>query len=289
MDKKTTVIAVANNKGGTGKTTVSLNLASVIKKKVHLIDCDVEEPNCQLFLNGSQINNEIVNVPVPKVNEELCIECGECANFCEFNAIAFFGSYPLIFPEMCHSCGGCVEVCSQNALTEVDKPIGEVNAFQKNNITLTEGRMIVGVAMAPPLIKRVKKKIVEEEITILDAPPGTTCPVVATIKDADFVVLVTEPTPFGLNDLKLAVEMIEQFNVPYGVIINRAGIGDNKVQEYCKEENIEVLSEIPNDRLIAEAYSNGKLIVDELPRYRIKFEELLEKIKKVVLSKEVII
>lgn len=279
-------IAIASGKGGTGKTTVSVNLAYTIKKRVQILDCDVEEPNCQLFLQATELSSQDVNVPVPEIDESLCLECGECAKFCEFNAIAFLGRFPLIFPEMCHSCGGCVELCPSKALSEIDKNIGKINNFQKGNILLTEGRLNIGVAMAPPLINAVKNESKENQIVILDAPPGTTCPVVATIQNADFVILVTEPTPFGLNDLKLAVDMVEVINIPYGVVINRVGVGDNKVQEFCIAKNIPILLEIPNDRAIAEVYSRGKLIVEELTQYQVLFENLLNKIEHLAVNEE---
>jgi len=271
------IVAVASGKGGTGKTTVSVNLARMLGSEVRLLDCDVEEPNAHLFLRGVARGQEIVSIPVPQVDEPLCDGCGECGKFCEYHAIVSFGAKPLVFPEMCHGCGGCMKVCPKKAIREVDKRMGVVETAQADNITLIQGRLDVGVAMAPPLIRAVKARLENGGPAILDAPPGTSCPVIATIRGADFVVLVTEPTPFGLHDLKLAVDMVRELGIPFGVVVNRVGIGDDRVHVYCGEQNIPVLLEIPDDRRIAEAYSRGELIVESLPEYRGLFLSLIEK------------
>ena len=271
------IVAVASGKGGTGKTTVSVNLAWMLGSEVRLLDCDVEEPNAHLFLKGVARGQEIVSIPVPQVDESLCDGCGECSRFCEYHAIVSFGAKPLVFPEMCHGCGGCAKVCPKKAIREVDKRMGVVETAQADNITLIQGRLDVGVAMAPPLIRAVKARLENGGPAILDAPPGTSCPVIATIRGADFVVLVTEPTPFGLHDLKLAVDMVRGLGIPFGVVVNRVGIGDDRVHVYCGEQNIPVLLEIPDDRRIAEAYSRGELIVESLPEYRGLFLSLIEK------------
>ena len=271
------ILAVASGKGGTGKTTVSLNLARTFGTEVQLLDCDVEEPNGHLFLNGTALTSETVTIPVPEIDEDLCDGCGECGRFCEFHAIVSFGTTPLVFPEMCHGCGGCSKLCPQQAIHEVDRPIGRISISQSGNIKLIEGRMDVGVAMAPPLIRAVKARLNPERTAILDAPPGTSCPVIATLQGIDVVLLVTEPTPFGLNDLRLAVEMVRELDIPLGVVVNRMGIGDQRVHDYCHQEQIPILLEIPEDRRIAEGYSCGKLIVEFLPEYRGLFESLLEK------------
>ena len=281
-------LAVASGKGGTGKTTVSANLARVFDSPVWLLDCDVEEPNAHLFLNGRLCREETIAIPVPWVDETLCDGCGECGKFCEFHAIAILGTTPLVFPEMCHGCGGCALVCPRKAIRETDQRIGVVETLQAGRITLIQGRLDIGVAMAPPLIRAVKARLPEGVPAILDAPPGTSCPVIATIRGADFVLLVTEPTPFGLNDLELAVETVRELAIPFGVVINRVGIGDDRVQVYCRSQDIPVLAEIPDDRRIAEAYSRGRLIVEALPEYRGLFEELAEKImNSAALSKKV--
>lgn len=271
------IIAVASGKGGTGKTTVSVNLARVLGSEVHLLDCDVEEPNAHLFLKGSKIKEEIVTIPIPQVDESLCDGCGECGKFCEYHAIVTFGTAPLVFPEMCHGCGGCTMVCPQKAIREIDKRIGVVETVQAGNITLIQGLLDVGVAMAPPLIRAVKARLKNGLPAILDAPPGTSCPVIATLRETDFVVLVTEPTPFGLHDLKLAVDMVRELGIPFGVVVNRVGVGDDRVHLYCNDQKIPVILEIPDDRRIAEVYSRGELIVESLPEYRELFLNLIPK------------
>jgi MinD superfamily P-loop ATPase len=275
------ILAVASGKGGTGKTTVAMNLARSLDSDVQLLDCDVEEPNCHLFLKSEGVSEEVIAMPVPQVDEALCDGCGECGKFCAYHAIISFGKEPLFFAEMCHGCGGCAKVCPKKAISETDKRIGVVETMRSNNISLVQGKIDVGIAMAPPLIHAVKEKLKKDTIAILDAPPGTSCPVIATIRGADFVLLVTEPTPFGLNDLKLAVETVRELNIPFGVIINRMGSGDDRVNKFCGDENIPLLLEIPDDRRIAEAYSGGILMVDALPEYREVFQGLFEKIRHI--------
>ncbi|MEI6608689.1 MAG: ATP-binding protein [Deltaproteobacteria bacterium] len=272
------IIAIASGKGGTGKTTVSVNLARTLGRHVQLLDCDVEEPNAHLFLNGKKVKEEIVTIPVPQVDEALCNGCCECSKFCAYNAIVTLGTVPLIFPEMCHGCGGCTLVCPTKAITEVDRRIGVIEAMVSENITLIGGRLNVGVAMAPPLIREVKKRLQNNLPAILDAPPGTSCPVIAAIRYTDMVLLVTEPTPFGLNDLTLAVDMVRELKIPFGVIVNRMGSGDDRVHVFCQKENIPILLTIPDDRRIAESYSRGMLMIDALPEYRNLFQSLIIKI-----------
>ena len=270
-------LAVASGKGGTGKTTVSVNLARTLGRAVHLLDCDVEEPNAHLFLQGRLTKEETVALAIPQVDETLCDGCGECGRFCEFHAIVSFGTAPLVFPELCHGCGGCARVCPQKAISEGDKRIGVVETLQAGEITLTQGRLDVGVAMAPPLIRAVKDALHDDQPTILDAPPGTSCPVIATLREVDYVLLVTEPTPFGLHDLRLAVDMVRALGLSFGVVVNRMGSGDLRTHDFCRTEKIPILLEIPDDRRIAEAYSRGELMVDALPEYRHLFQELLER------------
>lgn len=274
-------IAVASGKGGTGKTTISVNLARVFSSNVQLLDCDVEEPNTHLFLKSEILEENPVFVPVPIVDENKCNGCGECGRFCEYKAIISFGTKPLVFAEMCHGCGGCMKICPQNAIKETDRRIGIVRKSSSNNITLVQGFLDVGVAIAPPLIRAVRAQLQENIPAVLDAPPGTSCPVIAAIRGVDFVILVTEPTPFGLHDLKLAFDIVQELKLPFGVVINRFGAGDDRVHKYCEEHKIPVLLEIPDDRRIAEAYSRGEMIVDALPEYRGLFEDLLDKIKRI--------
>ena len=270
------ILAVASGKGGTGKTTLAVNLASVFGAEVQLLDCDVEEPNAHLFLLGTRTRTEVVAIPVPEVDESLCDGCGECGRFCQFHAIVSFGTKPLVFPEMCHGCGGCVRVCPRKAIRETDHAIGTVETSRTGNISLVQGRLNVGAPMAPPLIRAVKARLRNGIPAILDAPPGTSCAVIATLRGADFVLLVTEPTPCGIHDLKLAVDVVRDLRIPFGVVVNRVGIGDDRVHAFCRTESIPILLEIPDDRRIAEAYSRGELLVEALPEYVAHFERLRE-------------
>ncbi len=275
------IIAVASGKGGTGKTTVSVNLAHTVGHGVQLLDCDVEEPNAHLFLHGSDSGSDIISIPIPEVDESLCDACGECGRFCRYHAIVSFGSSPLVFPEMCHSCGGCALVCPRGAIHETGRRIGVVETRESDGVTLVQGRLDIGVAMAPPLIRAVKARVKHNGTTvILDAPPGTSCPVIATLRGSDFVLLVTEPTPFGLHDLRLAVDMVRELAIPFGVVVNRMGVGDDRVHQFCRVQEIPILLELPDDRRIAEAYSRGELVVDALPEYSSHFATLLWNIKE---------
>jgi MinD superfamily P-loop ATPase len=280
-------IAIASGKGGTGKTTVAVNLACVLAErgqKAQYLDCDVEEPNGHIFLKPEITTTESVGIPVPVVDENKCTGCRKCADICQYHAIAVLQK-ALVFPELCHGCGGCMLVCPTGAIREEERSIGVVEtgctlrqdsslrtaaawqAGQAGHIAFVQGRLNVGEPMAPPLIRAVKKKAIMDGVAIMDAPPGTSCPVVTTVRDADYVLLVTEPTPFGLNDLRLAVEMIRQLGVRHGVVINRADTGDQRVREYCLKEGIPLLSEIPDDRRVAEAYSRGHIAARVLPEW----------------------
>ncbi len=271
-------VAVASGKGGTGKTTVSLNLARAMETDVQLVDCDVEEPNCHLFLKGCPEGCEVVSVQVPQVDESLCDGCGECGKLCAYHAIVSFGTAPVVFPEMCHGCGGCAMVCPRKAITEVGRRIGVVETARSGRIRLIQGRLDVGAAMAPPLIRAVKARADSRTHAIYDAPPGTSCPVIATLKDSDFTLLVTEPTPFGLHDMRLAAEVVRELGIPFAVVLNRAGSGDRRVHDYCDAEGVPMFLEIPDDRRIAEAYSRGILIADALPEYGGLFRSLWARI-----------
>ena len=273
-------IAIASGKGGTGKTTVAVNLAQVISGPVQLLDCDVEEPNCALFLSPEIEESETVGIPIPRVDESLCTACGDCGAFCEFNAIVSFKATPIVFSELCHGCGGCLKVCPEGAISEVDRPIGVVEKGFVGDIGFVQGRLNVGEAMSPPLIAAVKRHSVENGVTIIDSPPGTSCPVIEAVRNCDMVVLVTEPTPFGLEDLVLAVGAVREMGIPFGVVINRADVGDSRVTNYCNFEKIPVFLEIPNDRRVAESYSRGQTIIEGVPEMRVLFEELFSEIKK---------
>ncbi len=278
------IISVASGKGGTGKTTVAVNLALSLNN-VQFLDCDVEEPNAHLFLKPHITDKRIATIPVPEVDESKCNYCGKCRDVCAYNAIAVIpqdgdikGSI-LIFPHLCHACGGCSLLCPLNAIREVDKGIGVIEIGDCGDIEFIHGRLNIGEIMSPPLIKQVKKHIDTTKTVIIDAPPGTSCPVIASVKGSDFCILVTEPTPFGLNDLILAVEVLTKLSVPFGVVINRSDIGDDKVDLFCQENNIPILLRIPFDREIAFLYSKGIPIVKEKGKYIEKFLYMFELIK----------
>ena len=272
------IISIASGKGGTGKTTIATNLAYSLGTNVQLLDCDVEEPNAHLFLNPIIENKETIFMPVPEIDADKCTCCKKCVDICRFNAIALLGKTVLAFPQLCHSCGGCIAVCPEGAITEIGRELGTVETGRKNGIGFIHGRLRIGEAMAPPLITEVRSRALSGLATIIDAPPGTSCPVIAAVKNTDYVLMVTEPTPFGLHDLKLAVETVKLLGIPHGLVINRADIGDGKVTTYAKQEHLPVLLEIPFDRRIAEAYSQGILIVEAMPEWKQRFLDLFEKI-----------
>ena len=274
------IISVASGKGGTGKTTIAVNLALSLNN-VQLLDCDVEEPNCHIFIKPVFTHKSIVFIPVPEVDQNKCDGCGRCQEVCVYNAIAIVNKKVLIFPELCHGCGSCTYFCPHGAIEEKNKEIGIIEIGKKNEIQFVHGKLNIGMMMAPPVIRAVKKHINRKKTVIIDAPPGTSCPVITAIKDTDFVILVTEPTPFGLNDLLLAIEVVRKLGIPFGVIINRSDLGNKKTDEYCTKENIPILMKIPFDKKIAEIYSRGDIIVKELPEYRRKFQELYKKIKQI--------
>jgi MinD superfamily P-loop ATPase len=276
------IISVASGKGGTGKTTVATNLARSIGSGVQLLDCDVEEPNAHLFINPLFKESQTVSAPVPEVNEEKCTYCGKCAEICQFKAIAVLNDNVLVFEELCHSCGGCWEICPEDAIQQSARELGVIEKGPSNGIEFIHGRLRVGEAMSPPLIKKVRSYQNPDKLTIIDAPPGTSCPVIASMKDSDFILLVTEPTPFGLYDLKLAVGAAQILNIPHGLVINRSDLGDDKTKEYAQEMNLPILMEIPFNREIAEAYSRGEMLVDAMPEWKEKFLELHDKIKNLV-------
>lgn len=274
------IISIASGKGGTGKTTVATNLALSLNGDVNLLDCDVEEPNAHLFIKPTIDKVESVSTFIPEIDDAKCTLCRKCTDICRFSALAVAGKSVLVFPEMCHSCEGCIEVCPEGAITASMRELGVMESGRCGDLGFYAGRMRVGEAMSPPLIKKVRSKERERDITIIDAPPGTSCPVIAAMKGSDFVLMVTEPTPFGLHDLKLAVEAVKVLGIPSGLVINRADMGDDGVKEYAKAENIPVLLEIPFERKIAEAYSRGIPIVEAFPTWAVKFRVLYEKIEK---------
>lgn len=272
------IISIASGKGGTGKTTVATNMAFSIKGDVTLLDCDVEEPNAHLFIRPQIKETLTVYTPVPKIDMARCTLCKKCAEICRFKAITVLPKTVLTFPEMCHSCGGCMMVCPEKAISEVGRELGVVETGAKNGLGFVHGRLKVGEAMSPPLIRKVLEHIRPGGINIIDAPPGTSCPVIAAMKGADVVLLVTEPTPFGLHDLKLAAKAVKMLKIPAGLLINRSDKGDGGVKEYAQKENLPVLMEIPFDRRIAEAYSTGRLIIEAMPEWRERFAGLYERV-----------
>lgn len=280
------VISIASGKGGTGKTTISTNLAASLEKKVQILDCDVEEPNSHLFLNPEITSQKTVFSLIPEVDQEKCTYCGKCADICRFSAINIVGETVLTFPELCHGCGGCMVVCPENAIVDSGREIGVVETGKTGNSDFAHGVLRIGEAMSPPLIKAVRELEYDKIINIIDAPPGTSCPVIAAMKNADFVLMVTEPTPFGLHDLKLAHEAVKVLGIPAGLVINRSDIGNSDVLDYAGKENLPVLLEIPFDRKIAEAYSNGRLIIDVLPEWKEKFNRLFTQIEMIIADKK---
>jgi MinD superfamily P-loop ATPase len=276
-------VAVASGKGGTGKTTLAVNLALAAGAPVDLLDCDVEEPNADLFLGVRFDGSAPVTIPVPEVDKQRCTACGACGELCRYSAIVSLGSTPILFPQLCHGCGGCRRVCPADAIREVSRPIGEVQWGRRGAVRFAHGRLTIGEATAPPVIRAVKRALPQGEqpaLTLIDAPPGTSCPVIEALRGADFVLLVTEPTPFGLHDLTLAVEMVRKLGLPSGVVINRDGIGDWRVATYCRAEGIPILLRIPEDRRIAQTYSRGEPVVEALPEYRERFAALHDDLRK---------
>jgi len=287
------IISIASGKGGTGKTTIAVSLALSINGGVQFLDCDAEEPNAHIFLKPVIKETKKVVIPVPEIDEKKCTYCGRCREVCAYNAIAVMkgtdgkkGSI-LVFSNLCHGCGSCSYFCPEGAIKEVNKEIGEIEIGSSTTLTrsnvgpvqFVHGRLNIGEAMAPPIIRQIKRHINSTRTVIIDAPPGTSCPVVETVKKSDFCVLVTEPTPFGLNDLTLAVEVLRKLKVPFGVVINRSDLGDEKTDQYCRKENIPILMRIPFKKEIAAAYSKGEPIVRAFPEYTKDFRELFNKIR----------
>jgi MinD superfamily P-loop ATPase len=275
---KQMIIAVASGKGGTGKTTVAVNLALSLLN-VQVLDCDVEEPNSHIFLNPVIEVIKPAYTLVPKVNYDLCDYCGKCAVACEYNALVVVPQKEvMVFPELCHGCGLCSMVCPQDAISEAPREIGVIKKGKSGdgNIDLTYGVLNIGEVMATPLIDQVKAELNPEKTVIIDVPPGTACPVIAAVQGSDYCILVTEPTPFGLYDLRLAVEVLRVLKIPFGVVINKAGIGDSGVFEYCKWEGIPILLEIPHDKRIARYYSEGVPFVKEMPEWEERFADAIK-------------
>jgi len=274
-------IAVASGKRGTGKTTIATNLAVSLARAgqaVQYLDCDVEEPNGHIFLKPRIDCVQEVTVSVPEVDEARCSGCGRCGQLCQYSAIVCIQKHILTFEPLCHSCGGCMAICPESAIAEKQRRIGVAEYGAADGVAFGHGKLDIGAIQTPALIRHVKRHAKDDAIVILDAPPGTSCPVIEAVKGVDFVLLVTEPTPFGLNDLELAVGMVRTLKLPFAVIINRCDMGDEGVVQYCRREGIDVAMEIPNNRRIAEAYSRGRMMVDVLPEYTGQFYRLYTRI-----------
>jgi MinD superfamily P-loop ATPase len=280
-------IAVASGKGGTGKTTVATNLAWVAAASlagVAYFDCDVEEPNGALFLRPDIEETLPVGISVPRLDPGLCTGCGLCGQICQYSAVVCISGKVLLFPELCHGCAGCWLVCPTGAIGESRREIGRLEMGRAGRILFAQGLLNVGEAMSPPVIRQLQAQAPAADLTLVDAPPGTSCPVIESVRGADLVLLVAEPTPFGLNDLKLAVEMVRALDLPFAVVINRFDMGDGQTRSYCGRERIEIVAEIPDDRRVAEAYSRGELACSVCPEYRVLFDRLLARAYEIVRS-----
>ena len=275
-------ITIASGKGGTGKTTLSSNLASYLAnqgKNIVLADLDVEEPNSSLFLKLEKKETKIANKMVPHWDKTDCTLCGKCVEVCAFNAIAKIFDEILVYPQLCHSCYACSELCPTDSLPMRPERIGEITHYKTENFDFVEGRIDLGQEMSVPLISQTidyVNKNFSDSLKLFDAPPGTSCPVIEATKESDFVILITESTPFGYNDLVLAVETMKVLNKKMGVVINRYGIGDNQVEEYCKKENIPIIAKIQNDKEIAKTYAKGGLLYEKIPHFRKSLDDVVK-------------
>jgi MinD superfamily P-loop ATPase len=275
-------IAVTSGKGGTGKTIVATNLADCLSKsrQVTLIDCDVEEPNCDIFIKPVLSRKETVDIKTPKVIASLCKQCGMCSRICAFNAIVNLPGEVLTFPEMCHSCGACSYFCPTKAIQETSHTIGEIHYGSKSKLNFIKGILRIGEPMATPIIRQIKNNLPRNGVCILDSAPGNTCQVMNTILGCDYCLVVTEPTPFGLNDLKLAINLIRELRVPFGLVINKSRGGDNLITDFCLDQGISILGKLPFEFKISQEYARGKLISKTMPGWSRRFNLLYQSIKK---------
>ncbi len=275
-------IAVASGKGGTGKTTLSTNLAAYLAERgsVILTDLDVEEPNSGLFIHGELIHQEDKFKMVPQWKFDRCTLCGNCREVCNFHAIVQLADEIMVFPQLCHSCYACSELCPTNSLPMIPEKMGELREFQADRLSFVESKLDIGQEQAVPLIAQTLRYVDDEysevDLKIFDSPPGTSCPVIEATKNADLVILVTEPTPFGLHDLKLAVETMRELKKAFVIVVNRHGIGNNDVIDYCNAENIPVIAKIPNSKKIAEIYSRGHLLYEDVPEFKAELDRVVD-------------
>lgn len=274
------IIAVASGKGGTGKTLFSVALAQAAKSECLLLDCDVEEPNAHIFIKAQKTECENVSVLIPVIDEKKCTYCGKCGEVCEFNAIAVLQEEVMVFDELCHSCGGCVLVCPEQAVSEKNAAVGKITKGKVDFITLVEGKVKVGSVLIPPVIRTTKKHIEKDKLNIIDCPPGTACQAVTSMYGADYVILVTEATPFGLHDLKLSVDVVRELDIPFGVIINRCDTGFLEVVRYCDDEAVDILLQVPESIAIAKAYSKGESLISAMPEIKNDFIKIIETITR---------
>jgi MinD superfamily P-loop ATPase len=278
------IISVASGKGGTGKTLVATSLAGSLQDKyeIKIIDCDVEEPNDHIFLRPDIKTTDAISIPVPLIDEGKCTHCGKCSEVCVYNALAVLPKHVMVFAELCHGCGACSYLCPEKAISETPHNVGVIETGHAGKIEFVQGKLDIGQTMAPFVIRAARKLADSTKITIIDASPGTSCPVVEAIKESDFCLLVTEPTPFGLNDLILAVETVRELGIPCGVVLNRTGTGDDRTEKYCIDENLPILVTIPLERKIAEMYSRGIPLIEGMPEYRERFTAMFEKIGEIL-------
>jgi MinD superfamily P-loop ATPase len=285
------IIAVASGKGGTGKTTIAASLATALAGRgqpVSFRDCDVEAPNAHIFLKPANNHRRDVNMLIPQVDETLCTGCGRCAEVCEFHAIVVLAGKPLVFSELCHGCGSCTLECPEKAISEIPQPLGILEGGPaRAQIDFARGLLNVGEPMAVPVIRQLKKweAHTPQEVIIRDSPPGTSCPVVESIRGADFVILVTEPTPFGLHDLKLTVQLTSTLGIPTGVIVNRDGIGDTQVDDFCRAASLPILMRIPLERKIGAGIAKGQLLTEIYPAYEDRFCQLFQQIEDLLAER----
>jgi len=273
-------IAIASGKGGTGKTTIATAFAQALskeRKSVSLLDCDVEAPNSHIFIQPELDQFEDVNMLIPSVDAEAGTGCGKCAEVCQFHAIVVIGGQTLVFPEMCHGCGSCTLICPEKAITEIPNRLGILEGgLSREGIRFGHGILDIGEPMAVPVISKLKKwqDLMDAEVVLIDSPPGASCPVVESLRGADYIILVTEPTPFGLHDLRQAYKVTQELEIPAGVIINRAGIGDTGVEQYCEEMGLQILMQIPLEREIGQGIAQGKSLLEIKPEYENRFLQL---------------